>query len=66
MKRKRSLEKQEAEKGPNDPAMQSAEEAAKAKEEEIRAALLSKSEQGQSTLASIPAYEDKKSRKRSN
>ncbi|MBV8101931.1 MAG: hypothetical protein JOZ31_22525 [Verrucomicrobia bacterium] len=61
MKKKQSIEKQES----HDAASQYAQEAAKAKAEELRAALQSKSEQGQSTLASLPACEDKKSRKRS-
>jgi hypothetical protein len=65
MKKKRSIERQESPDEPNDAASQGAEEAAKAKAEELRAALQSKSEQGQSTLASLPPCEEKKGRKRS-
>jgi hypothetical protein len=47
-----------------DAATQHAEEAAKTKAEELRAALQSKSEQGQSSLGSVPVPEPKKNRKR--
>jgi hypothetical protein len=66
MNRKPSLEKKAVEKERTDPEKSTAEEAAKAKEEEIRATLLTKGEQGQSTLASLPAREGKKNRKPSN
>jgi len=63
MKKKQSIVKRQES---TDSVARSAEEAAKAKAEELRAALQSKSEQGQSTLASLPPPEERKSRKRSN
>jgi hypothetical protein len=66
MKKKQSIERRnESPDEPADSVTQSAEEAAKAKAEELRAALQSNSEQGQSTLGSLPARERHKSRKRS-
>jgi hypothetical protein len=66
MKKKQSSEgKHESPNDPTDSVTQSAEEAAKAKAEELRAALQSKSEQGQSTLGSLPVRKEQKSRKRS-
>jgi hypothetical protein len=65
MKKKHSIEKEESPDETKNAGSQGAEEAAKAKAEELRAALQSKSEQGQSTLASLPACEDKKGRKQS-
>ncbi|MBV8816584.1 MAG: hypothetical protein JO271_19020 [Verrucomicrobia bacterium] len=66
MKKKQSIERrQESPDEPNDAASETAEEAARAKAEELRAALQSKSEQGQSTLGSLPVRKEGKSRKRS-
>ena len=66
MKRKRSIEGRRAPPtDATDAATLEAEEAANAKAEELRAALQSKSEQGQSSLGSLPVPEDKKSRERS-
>lgn len=66
MKKKESIEgRRESPTDATDAATQEAEEAANAKAEELRAALQSKSEQGQSSLGSLPVPEDKKSRKRS-
>jgi hypothetical protein len=64
MKKPQSMEKQESPKESTDAATQQAEEAANTKAEELRAALQSKSEQGQSSLGSVPLPEDKKGRKR--
>jgi hypothetical protein len=63
MKKKQSIERRNE--SPDEPADAAADEAAKAKAEELRAALLSKSEQGQSSLGSLPARQGHKSRKRS-
>jgi hypothetical protein len=60
MKKKQSIERQESPHGPHDAASERAEEAAKAKSEELRAVLQSKSEQGQSTSVSLPALEEKR------
>jgi hypothetical protein len=49
---------------PTEAAARNAEEAAQAKAEELRAALQSKVEQGQSSLGSLPARDVKKRRKR--
>ena len=66
MKKKQSIEgRPESPTDATDAAKQEAEEAANAKAEELRAALQSKSEQGQSSLGSLPVPENKKSRKRS-
>ena len=62
MKKKPSIEG--SRESPAHAATQEAEEAANAKAEELRAALQSKSEQGQSSLGSLPVPEDKKSRER--
>ena len=62
MKKKPSIDGRRA--SPTDAATQEAEEAANAKAEELRAALQSKSEQGQSSLGSLPVPEDKKGRER--
>jgi hypothetical protein len=62
MKKKPSIDGRRE--SPTDAATQEAEEAANAKAEELRAALQSKSEQGQSSLGSLPVPEDKKSRER--
>jgi hypothetical protein len=64
MKKPQSIEKQESPKESTDAATRHAEEAANTKAEELRAALQSKSEQGQSSLGSVPLPEDKKGRKR--
>ena len=64
MKKKRAIEKrQDLPDDPTEAATQNAEEAAKAKAEELRAALQSKAEQGQSSLGSLPAHDVKKRRK---
>lgn len=66
MKKKQSIEgRPESPTDATDAAKQEAEEAANAKAEELRAALQSKSEQGQSSLGALPVPENKKSRKRS-
>jgi hypothetical protein len=66
MKKNQSIgRRKESPDEPTDAVTQSAEEAAKAKAEELRAALLSKGEQGQSSLGSLPARDGHKSRKRS-
>jgi hypothetical protein len=44
---------------PDDAAKQRAEEASKAKAEELRTAIQSKVEQGQSSLGSLPPDDDK-------
>jgi hypothetical protein len=60
MKKKRSRGR-EAESTPDseDAAKQRAEEASKAKAEELRTAIQSKAEQGQSSLGFLPPDEDK-------
>jgi hypothetical protein len=60
MKKKRSHRK--AAKSPPDPddaAKQKAEEASKAKADELRTAIQSKAEQGQSSLGFLPPDEDR-------
>ena len=65
MKKKQSIQKrQESTNESTDSLARSAEEAAKTKAEELRAALQSKSEQGQSTLGSLPVRDKRRSRKR--
>jgi hypothetical protein len=65
MKKKQSTEtRQESPDKPDDAENQGVDEAAKAKAEELRAAIQSKSEQGQSTLGSLPIREEGKTRKR--
>jgi hypothetical protein len=65
MKKKQSIESsQESPDEPNEAEGQSIDEAANAKAEELRAAMQSKSEQGQSTLGSLPIREKGKDKKR--
>jgi hypothetical protein len=67
MKKKQSIERRrQSPTDATDAATKEAKEAANAKAEELRAALQSKSEQGKSSLGSLPVPEDKKSRERSS
>jgi hypothetical protein len=60
MKKKRSRRKgAKSPPDPDDAAKQGAEEPSKAKAEELRTAIQSKAEQGQSSLGFLPADEDK-------